>query len=131
MPSCLERPGLPGLSSVLAQGSEEEESCTSEITTSLSEEVLDLRGADHYPKGAAGCAAVEGLRRGRKGICLPPRALGRQSLVVTGGLIALDANSRSDLRRGGRLSCELQNVPGVAPWVGLAQAWGLASRAVF
>ncbi|GAB5580962.1 oxysterol-binding protein-related protein 7 isoform X2 [Prionailurus iriomotensis] len=34
------------------EGSEEEESCTSEITTSLSEEVLDLRGAERYQKGA-------------------------------------------------------------------------------
>ncbi|KAK7804434.1 hypothetical protein U0070_017047 [Myodes glareolus] len=35
------------------EGSEEEESCASEITTSLSEEVLDLRGADRCPKGTA------------------------------------------------------------------------------
>ncbi|ERE67570.1 oxysterol-binding protein-related protein 7 [Cricetulus griseus] len=35
------------------EGSEEEESCASEITTSLSEEVLDLRGADRYQKGIA------------------------------------------------------------------------------
>ncbi|KAH0501067.1 Oxysterol-binding protein-related protein 7 [Microtus ochrogaster] len=35
------------------EGSEEEESCASEITTSLSEEVLDLRGADHCQKGPA------------------------------------------------------------------------------
>lgn len=33
------------------EGSEEEESCASEITTSLSEEVLDIRGADRYSKG--------------------------------------------------------------------------------
>ncbi|XP_041520407.1 oxysterol-binding protein-related protein 7 isoform X3 [Microtus oregoni] len=35
------------------EGSEEEESCASEITTSLSEEVLDLRGADRCQKGPA------------------------------------------------------------------------------
>uniref|UniRef100_A0A4W2F5U5 Oxysterol-binding protein n=1 Tax=Bos indicus x Bos taurus TaxID=30522 RepID=A0A4W2F5U5_BOBOX len=35
------------------EGSEEEESCTSEVTTSLSEEVLDLRGAERCQKGAA------------------------------------------------------------------------------
>ncbi|XP_033703154.1 oxysterol-binding protein-related protein 7 isoform X3 [Tursiops truncatus] len=34
-------------------GSEEEESCTSEVTTSLSEEVLDLRGAERCQKGGA------------------------------------------------------------------------------
>lgn len=52
LPSCPGRPSLPSLSSVLSQGSEEEESCTSEITTSLSEEVLDLRGAERHQKGA-------------------------------------------------------------------------------
>ncbi|XP_036012884.1 oxysterol-binding protein-related protein 7 isoform X3 [Mus musculus] len=36
------------------EGSEEEESCASEITTSLSEEVLDIRGADRYQKGDRG-----------------------------------------------------------------------------
>ncbi|GAB1296739.1 Oxysterol-binding protein [Apodemus speciosus] len=36
------------------EGSEEEESCASEITTSLSEEVLDIRGADRYQKAASG-----------------------------------------------------------------------------
>ncbi|KAB1265209.1 Oxysterol-binding protein-related protein 7 [Camelus dromedarius] len=35
------------------EGSEEEESCTSEVTTSLSEEVLDLRGAERCQKGGA------------------------------------------------------------------------------
>ncbi|XP_029068042.1 oxysterol-binding protein-related protein 7 isoform X1 [Monodon monoceros] len=35
------------------EGSEEEESCTSEVTTSLSEEVLDLRGAECCQKGGA------------------------------------------------------------------------------
>ncbi|XP_013209597.2 oxysterol-binding protein-related protein 7 [Microtus ochrogaster] len=44
---------LPYLSTLPVQGSEEEESCASEITTSLSEEVLDLRGADHCQKGPA------------------------------------------------------------------------------
>ncbi|XP_070249415.1 oxysterol-binding protein-related protein 7 [Myotis yumanensis] len=42
------------------EGSEEEESSVSEITTSLSEEVLDLRGAERY----------------QKGVCVPGRALG-------------------------------------------------------
>ncbi|CAK7290314.1 Oxysterol-binding protein-related protein 7 [Vulpes lagopus] len=50
------------------EGSEEEESCTSEITTSLSEEVLDLRGADHYPKGACVPGRAAGPPRRR---CLP------------------------------------------------------------
>ncbi|KAM9045833.1 oxysterol-binding protein-related protein 7 isoform 4-T4 [Megaptera novaeangliae] len=35
------------------EGSEEEESCASEVTTSLSEEVLDLRGAERCQKGGA------------------------------------------------------------------------------
>uniref|UniRef100_A0A8C0RXG0 Oxysterol-binding protein n=1 Tax=Canis lupus familiaris TaxID=9615 RepID=A0A8C0RXG0_CANLF len=50
------------------EGSEEEESCTSEITTSLSEEVLDLRGADHYQKGACVPGRTAGPPRRR---CLP------------------------------------------------------------
>uniref|UniRef100_A0A452UNG2 Oxysterol-binding protein n=1 Tax=Ursus maritimus TaxID=29073 RepID=A0A452UNG2_URSMA len=62
------------------EGSEEEESCTSEITTSLSEEVLDLRGAERYQKGA-------------RWWCLSTaQAPGRLSLGVTGGLTALDAD---------------------------------------
>lgn len=50
---------------------------------------------------------------------------------MTGGVTALDTDSRSDPRRWGRLSCELQNVPGVAPDGGQAQAWGLAASSVF
>ncbi|XP_030890107.1 oxysterol-binding protein-related protein 7 [Leptonychotes weddellii] len=50
------------------EGSEEEESCTSEITTSLSEEVLDLRGAEHYQKGACVPGRAAGPPRRR---CLP------------------------------------------------------------
>uniref|UniRef100_A0A452QE83 Oxysterol binding protein like 7 n=1 Tax=Ursus americanus TaxID=9643 RepID=A0A452QE83_URSAM len=50
------------------EGSEEEESCTSEITTSLSEEVLDLRGAERYQKGACVPGRAAGPPRRR---CLP------------------------------------------------------------
>uniref|UniRef100_A0A8C2M2K7 Oxysterol-binding protein n=2 Tax=Cricetulus griseus TaxID=10029 RepID=A0A8C2M2K7_CRIGR len=50
------------------EGSEEEESCASEITTSLSEEVLDLRGADRYQKGACVPGIAVGPPRRR---CLP------------------------------------------------------------
>lgn len=50
------------------EGSEEEESCASEITTSLSEEVLDIRGADRYPKGACVPGIAVGPPRRR---CLP------------------------------------------------------------
>nr|XP_054366811.1 oxysterol-binding protein-related protein 7 isoform X2 [Mirounga angustirostris] len=50
------------------EGSEEEESCTSEITTSLSEEVLDPRGAEHYQKGACIPGRAAGPPRRR---CLP------------------------------------------------------------
>lgn len=64
LPSSPGRPRLPGLSSVPSQGSEEEESCTSEVTTSLSEEVLDLRGVEHCQQGAS---QGEGRRGG--GVC--------------------------------------------------------------
>ncbi|KAI5765870.1 OSBPL7 [Gulo gulo luscus] len=50
------------------EGSEEEESCTSEITTSLSEEVLDLRGAERYQKGGCVPGRAAGPPRRR---CLP------------------------------------------------------------
>ncbi|XP_039083863.1 oxysterol-binding protein-related protein 7 isoform X2 [Hyaena hyaena] len=50
------------------EGSEEEESCTSEITTSLSEEVLDLRGVERYQKGACVPGRAAGPPRRR---CLP------------------------------------------------------------
>ncbi|XP_036317329.1 oxysterol-binding protein-related protein 7 isoform X2 [Pipistrellus kuhlii] len=50
------------------EGSEEEESSVSEITTSLSEEVLDLRGAERYQKGL--CAAGRALGPPRRR-CLP------------------------------------------------------------
>ncbi|XP_044104749.1 oxysterol-binding protein-related protein 7 isoform X2 [Neovison vison] len=50
------------------EGSEEEESCTSEITTSLSEEVLDLRGAERHQKGASVPGRAAGPPRRR---CLP------------------------------------------------------------
>uniref|UniRef100_A0A671EG85 Oxysterol-binding protein n=1 Tax=Rhinolophus ferrumequinum TaxID=59479 RepID=A0A671EG85_RHIFE len=50
------------------EGSEEEESCTSEITTSLSEEVLDLRGAQRYQKGVCVPGRAPGPPRRR---CLP------------------------------------------------------------
>uniref|UniRef100_G3SYX7 Oxysterol-binding protein n=1 Tax=Loxodonta africana TaxID=9785 RepID=G3SYX7_LOXAF len=49
------------------EGSEEEESCTSEITTSLSEGVLDLRGTERCQKGASR-ARTERAGGGR---CLP------------------------------------------------------------
>ncbi|CAO2645061.1 Oxysterol-binding protein-related protein 7 [Lemmus lemmus] len=45
-----------------------EESCASEITTSLSEEVLDLRGADRCQKGACAPGTAVGPPRRR---CLP------------------------------------------------------------
>ncbi|KAM5307796.1 oxysterol-binding protein-related protein 7 isoform 2-T2 [Glossophaga mutica] len=47
---------------------EEEESCTSEITTSLSEEVLDLRGAERCQKGVCVAGRAAGPPRRR---CLP------------------------------------------------------------
>ncbi|XP_036889279.1 oxysterol-binding protein-related protein 7 isoform X3 [Sturnira hondurensis] len=47
---------------------EEEESCISEITTSLSEEVLDLRGTERCPKGVCVAARAAGPPRRR---CLP------------------------------------------------------------
>ncbi|XP_073875515.1 oxysterol-binding protein-related protein 7 isoform X7 [Macaca fascicularis] len=50
------------------EGSEEEESCTSEITTSLSEEVLDLRGAERCQKG--GCVPGRPMGPPRRR-CLP------------------------------------------------------------
>lgn len=62
LPICPGRPSLPGLSSIPAQGSEEEESCTSEITTSLSEEVLDLRGAERYQKGTSWVCRLGGVQ---------------------------------------------------------------------
>nr|XP_012621431.1 oxysterol-binding protein-related protein 7 isoform X2 [Microcebus murinus]XP_012621432.1 oxysterol-binding protein-related protein 7 isoform X2 [Microcebus murinus]XP_012621433.1 oxysterol-binding protein-related protein 7 isoform X2 [Microcebus murinus] len=67
-PAARGRPSLPGLSSVPAQGSEEEESCTSEVTTSLSEEVLDLRGAERCQKGGYVPGRAAGPPRRR---CLP------------------------------------------------------------
>lgn len=56
----------PYLPILPAQGSEEEESCASEITTSLSEEVLDIRGADRYQKGTIWMGAE---RQGDLGEC--------------------------------------------------------------
>uniref|UniRef100_A0A2I2YUA5 Oxysterol binding protein like 7 n=1 Tax=Gorilla gorilla gorilla TaxID=9595 RepID=A0A2I2YUA5_GORGO len=50
------------------EGSEEEESCTSEITTSLSEEMLDLRGAERCQKG--GCVPGRPMGPPRRR-CLP------------------------------------------------------------
>ncbi|XP_063574234.1 oxysterol-binding protein-related protein 7 isoform X1 [Pongo abelii] len=50
------------------EGSEEEESCTSEITTSLSEEMLDLRGAERCQKG--GCIPGRPMGPPRRR-CLP------------------------------------------------------------
>lgn len=50
------------------EGSEEEESCTSEVTTSLSEEVLDLRGAEHCQQGGCVPGRPAGPPRRR---CLP------------------------------------------------------------
>ncbi|XP_003786495.1 oxysterol-binding protein-related protein 7 [Otolemur garnettii] len=50
------------------EGTEEEESCTSEITTSLSEEVLDLRGAERCQKGGCVPGRAAGPPRRR---CLP------------------------------------------------------------
>uniref|UniRef100_A0A8C5Y271 Oxysterol-binding protein n=1 Tax=Microcebus murinus TaxID=30608 RepID=A0A8C5Y271_MICMU len=50
------------------EGSEEEESCTSEVTTSLSEEVLDLRGAERCQKGGYVPGRAAGPPRRR---CLP------------------------------------------------------------
>uniref|UniRef100_A0A2K6URL0 Oxysterol-binding protein n=1 Tax=Saimiri boliviensis boliviensis TaxID=39432 RepID=A0A2K6URL0_SAIBB len=50
------------------EGSEEEESCTSEITTSLSEEVLDLRGAERCQK--VGCVPGRPMGPPRRR-CLP------------------------------------------------------------
>ncbi|KAB0362464.1 hypothetical protein FD754_006620 [Muntiacus muntjak] len=53
------------------EGSEEEESCTSEVTTSLSEEVLDLRGAERCQKeGQAGCVPGGAVGPPRRR-CLP------------------------------------------------------------
>lgn len=98
LPGCPGRPSLPGLSSVPAQGSEEEESCTSEVTTSLSEEVLDLRLAERCQKG--GFMGRVGLEVGREmGFVHDPGPAGKQSLVVTGGLTALDADSKGHPRR--------------------------------
>uniref|UniRef100_A0A8C9Q0E2 Oxysterol-binding protein n=1 Tax=Spermophilus dauricus TaxID=99837 RepID=A0A8C9Q0E2_SPEDA len=60
---------------------EEEKSCTSEITTSLSEEVLDLRGAERYQRGArraCGCGVWVG-----RGIAF---ALSGSGIVPLGGL---------------------------------------------
>lgn len=96
-PAAQGRPCLPGLSSVPAQGSEEEESCTSEVTTSLSEEVLDLRGAERFQKGASQVFGQGGAGGGqRNGVVQSPGPLGRQSLVVTSELRPLDADSRDD-----------------------------------
>ena len=81
LPSCRGRPSLPGLSSVPAQGSEEEESCTSEVTTSLSEEVLDLRGAERCQKGAHRASRREGWRWAQKRSVSRPRPFGKSSLV--------------------------------------------------
>lgn len=80
---------------------EEEESCTSEITTSLSEEVLDLRGAERYQRGArraCGCGVWVG--RGIAFAC-GSRTHEDQSLVVMGGLMALgaDASMTPELRK--------------------------------
>uniref|UniRef100_F7E2S2 Oxysterol-binding protein n=1 Tax=Equus caballus TaxID=9796 RepID=F7E2S2_HORSE len=50
------------------EGSEEEESCTSEVTTSLSEEVLDLRLAERCQKGGCVPGRAAGPPRRR---CLP------------------------------------------------------------
>ncbi|XP_031208905.1 oxysterol-binding protein-related protein 7 isoform X2 [Mastomys coucha] len=64
------------------EGSEEEESCASEITTSLSEEVLDIRGADRYQKGDRGkdetqaqllCSCIQQWKR-PVGVVLSPAA---------------------------------------------------------
>lgn len=80
LPSCPGRPSLPGLSSVPAQGSEEEESCTSEVTTSLSEEVLDLRGAERCQKGTHLASRREGWRWARKRSVPGPGPLGSRPL---------------------------------------------------
>uniref|UniRef100_G1QMH9 Oxysterol binding protein like 7 n=1 Tax=Nomascus leucogenys TaxID=61853 RepID=G1QMH9_NOMLE len=50
------------------EASEEEESCTSEVTTSLSEEMLDLRGAERCQKG--GCVPGRSMGPPRRR-CLP------------------------------------------------------------
>lgn len=47
---------------------EEEESCASEVTTSLSEELLDLRGAEPWQKGGCVAGRADGPPRRR---CLP------------------------------------------------------------
>uniref|UniRef100_A0A8C9PYR7 Oxysterol-binding protein n=1 Tax=Spermophilus dauricus TaxID=99837 RepID=A0A8C9PYR7_SPEDA len=80
------------LSASSSENEEEEESCTSEITTSLSEEVLDLRGAERYQRGArraCGCGVWVG--RGIAFAC-GSRTHADQSLVVMGGLMALVTN---------------------------------------
>lgn len=61
----------------LAQGSEEEELCTSEVTTSLSEEVLDLRGAERCQKGASQTGRREGRRWAQQWGSSRPRPLGK------------------------------------------------------
>ncbi|KAL0597633.1 Oxysterol-binding protein-related protein 7 [Plecturocebus cupreus] len=65
------------------EGSEEEESCTSEITTSLSEEVLDLRGAERCQKGCgpavsgvAGAQMESDVAGWAPGGCVPGRPMG-------------------------------------------------------
>lgn len=50
------------------EGSEEEESCASEVTTSLSEELLELRGAEPWQKGGCVPGRAPGPPRRR---CLP------------------------------------------------------------
>ncbi|XP_049635023.1 LOW QUALITY PROTEIN: oxysterol-binding protein-related protein 7 [Suncus etruscus] len=50
------------------EGSEEEESCASEVTTSLSEELLELRGAEPWQKGVCVPGRAPGPPRRR---CLP------------------------------------------------------------
>lgn len=122
LPSCPGRPSLPGLSSVPAQGSEEEESCTSEVTTSLSEEVLDLRGAERCQKGAhlasrrEGCPETENVWAQPPWVVVPCR---------TGGLMALDVDFGVT---GSEEGSAVSWVPAVALGGGAGSAWGRPPR---
>nr|XP_020726441.1 oxysterol-binding protein-related protein 7 [Odocoileus virginianus texanus] len=81
------------------EGSEEEESCTSEVTTSLSEEVLDLRGAERCQKGAHPASRREGWRWAQKRSVSRPRPLGKSSLVYIAAF-AVSAYSSTYHRAG-------------------------------